>query len=144
MAITLQLDLVTPDRLLVSKEVMSVTVPGQEGEFGVLADHTPLMSALAAGELIIDDGEQAGERYVISNGYCEVSGESVTVLVDRAISKESINLNDAKEELATALKALESAAPTAAKSKKIDPEIILQKRNRDFAEACIQVHGGRR
>ena len=141
MATSIQLDLVTPDCLLFSKEVTSVSVPGQEGEFGVLPDHTPLMTGVIAGELTIDDGDKAGERFAVSNGYAEVTGDSVTVLVDRAIVREKINVQDAKAELQTALEAIATAPEPTAKSRKIDPTVILQKRSRDFAQACILVSG---
>ncbi len=140
MAISIQLDVVIPDRLLVSKEVTSVSVPGSEGEFGVLPDHTPLMSGVEAGELTIDDGDKPGERFAVSNGYVEVTGDKVTVLVDRAVVKEEIDVKSAKADLDSALQFLETAAQTSAQSKKIDPEVIMQKRNRDFAQACILVH----
>ena len=141
MATSIQLDLVTPDCLLISKEVTSVSVPGQEGEFGVLPDHTPLMTGVVAGEITIDDGGSAGERYAVSNGYAEVTAESVTVLVDRAIVREEIKVQEAEAELQTALEAIATAPEPTAKSHKIDPTVILQKRSRDFARACILVSG---
>jgi F-type H+-transporting ATPase subunit epsilon len=86
----LQLDIVTPDQLVLSREVDYVGAPGLEGEFGVLPGHIPFISALVIGGLYYKaDGKT---RYVfISGGFAEVSDNKVTVLAESAEEAENID-----------------------------------------------------
>lgn len=87
---SLHLDIVTPDQLVLSKEVDYVGAPGLEGEFGVLPGHIPFISALAIGGLYYKaDGKT---RHVfISGGFAEVSDNKVTVLAESAEEAENID-----------------------------------------------------
>ena len=86
----LQLDVVTPDKQVVSQAVDYVSAPGVEGEFGVLPNHVSLLSALAIGVLRYNaDGKS---HYVfISGGFAEVSNNTVTVLAETAELAEDID-----------------------------------------------------
>ena len=80
---TLQLEVVTPDKQVVSQAVDYVSAPGVEGEFGVLPNHVNLLSALAVGALRFNAG--GASRYVfISGGFADVSDNKVTVLAEAA------------------------------------------------------------
>lgn len=80
---TLQLEIVTPDKVVVSQTVDYVGVPGTEGEFGVLPNHIPLLSALAIGELYYRaDGKT--EHVFVSGGFAEVSNNVLSVLAESA------------------------------------------------------------
>jgi len=80
---TFQFDLVSPEKLLFSGEVEQVDVPGAEGDFGVLAGHSPLVATLRPGILTVRSA--AGERkIVVLGGFAEVSPEGLTVLADVA------------------------------------------------------------
>ena len=94
---SLQLDIVTPDKLVLSKEVDYVGAPGLEGEFGVLPGHIPFISALSIGGLYYKaDGKT---RYVfVSGGFAEVSDNKVTILAESAEEADSIDF--ARAELA--------------------------------------------
>ena len=86
----LQLDVVTPDKQLVSQAVDYVSAPGVEGEFGVLPNHVNLLSALAIGALRYNAGGKS--HYVfISGGFAEVSNNTVTVLAEAAELAEDID-----------------------------------------------------
>lgn len=88
---TLQLEIVTPDKVVVSQPVDYVGVPGVEGEFGVLPHHVPLLSALAIGDLYFrTDGKT--EHVFISGGFAEVSDNRLTVLAESAERGESIDV----------------------------------------------------
>lgn len=91
----LQLDIVTPDKKLVSEVVNYVSCPGVAGEFGVLKDHVALLSALKVGALRYDkDGKQ---QYVfIAGGFADVSNNVVTILADAAELAEDIDTERAK------------------------------------------------
>ncbi|MDL2316401.1 F0F1 ATP synthase subunit epsilon [Desulfovibrio sp. OttesenSCG-928-A18] len=90
MMASLQLEIVTPDQLLLSKEVDYVGAPGLEGEFGVLPGHIPFISALAIGGLYYKaDGKT---RFVfVSGGFAEISDDKVTVLAESAEEAENID-----------------------------------------------------
>jgi len=79
----LQLEIVSPERLVVSEQVDYVGAPGVDGEFGVLPGHIPLLSALAIGALYYRKGKET--TYVfISGGFAEVSNNTVTILTEAA------------------------------------------------------------
>uniref|UniRef100_A0A7C4P1G1 ATP synthase epsilon chain n=1 Tax=Thermodesulfobacterium geofontis TaxID=1295609 RepID=A0A7C4P1G1_9BACT len=77
------LEVVTPDRVVVSEEVDIVTAPGVEGEFGVLANHAPMIAAVKIGPLHYRVGDKE-EWVAISGGFCEVSRNKITFLVEAA------------------------------------------------------------
>jgi F-type H+-transporting ATPase subunit epsilon len=87
---TFHFDLVSPERLLLSGEVEQVDVPGSEGDFGVLAGHAPMVTALRPGILTIK--REGGEvKVVILGGFAEVSPNGLTVLADSAASVEEFD-----------------------------------------------------
>jgi F-type H+-transporting ATPase subunit epsilon len=88
---TFHFNLVAPDKLLFSGEVDQVDVPGVEGDFGVLADHAPLVALLRPGVLTVKVGADA-QRIVIFGGFAEVSPQGLTVLADYATSLEDLDL----------------------------------------------------
>lgn len=80
---SLQLDIVTPDQLVLSKAVDYVGAPGMEGEFGILSGHIPFISALAIGGLYYK--LEGKTHYVfLSGGFAEVSDNKVTILAESA------------------------------------------------------------
>ncbi|QJB56279.1 F0F1 ATP synthase subunit epsilon [Pseudodesulfovibrio sp. zrk46] len=83
MANTLKLEIVTPDRKVLSEEVEYVGAPGIMGEFGVLANHVPFLSALGIGNLFY---KQNGKAYYVfvSGGFAEISNNQVTILAEVA------------------------------------------------------------
>ena len=88
---TFHFNLVAPDKLLFSGEVDQVDVPGMDGDFGVLAEHAPLVALLRPGVLTVKVGADA-QRIVIFGGFAEVSPQGLTVLADYATSFEDLDL----------------------------------------------------
>ena len=81
----MKLEIVTPEKLVYSENVEMVTLPGSEGEFGVLANHSPLIAALQAGEIKIYSNVNGGAvkgSYNIAGGLAQVTADSCIVLVD--------------------------------------------------------------
>jgi F-type H+-transporting ATPase subunit epsilon len=91
-----RLDIVTAERLVYSEDVDIVVAPGVEGQLGVLPHHTPLMTTLEAGEMIVRKG---GEEFslAISGGFLEVRPDRIIVLADTAERDEEIDLARAEE-----------------------------------------------
>jgi len=88
------LEIVTPDRVVVSEEVDIVTAPGVEGEFGVLANHAPMIAAIKIGPLHYRVGDKE-EWVAISGGFCEVSRNKITFLVEAAEKAYEIDVERA-------------------------------------------------
>jgi F-type H+-transporting ATPase subunit epsilon len=93
---TLRLEIVTPDQKTYSEEVEMVTLPGIEGEMGIYPQHVPLMTQVAAGEVIVrKDGREA--YLAIGEGFAEITGDHVSILTDMAIRAENIDETKAEE-----------------------------------------------
>jgi F-type H+-transporting ATPase subunit epsilon len=91
----IDLQIVTPDRLLVQEQVDEVQIPGSEGYFGVLPGHTPLLAALAVGELWYRKGPE--KTYLsIAFGFAEVLPDRVTILARLAERAEDIDVERAE------------------------------------------------
>lgn len=94
----LYLEVVTPERVLVSREVDTVVAPGTEGEFGILPGHIPFLSGILPGELRYEaDGKKT--FLAVTEGFSEVSENRVSVLVDAAEKAEDIDTQRAQRSL---------------------------------------------
>ena len=92
---SLQLDIVTPDQLILSSPVDYVGAPGIEGEFGVLPGHVPFLSALSTGALHYKtDGKM--HHVFVSGGFAEVSENKVTILAESAEQADNIDFTRAE------------------------------------------------
>ena len=92
----MKLEIVAPLGKIYEGEVKEITLPGEDGEFGVLDGHAPLVSTLKAG--VVDIKKDNGEELVAINwGYVEVTPESVNIIVDEAVplSSEGHDIADA-------------------------------------------------
>ena len=121
MADQVQFELVSPERLLVSRPVEMVVVPGVEGDFGVLPGHAPLISEVRPGVISVFEGGKVEERIFVAGGFAEVTAERCTVLAEQALPIAEIergaveaDLKDAREDLADAKNDQERAVAEAA------------------------------
>lgn len=106
----IQVDIVTPERLLVSDEVDMVTLPGISGQMGVLRGHAPLLSTLDIGEIVLHRGADS-EYITIGGGVAEVRPNKVTILADTAEHEAEIDVERAEAALERARKFLEEGGP---------------------------------
>ena len=95
------LEIVTPDKLLLSKEVDEVTCPGTEGEFGVLPGHCQFLSSLHVGELKYRVGDEINYMTIMW-GYVDVTPKRVTVLAEVAEHAEDIDVERAQAKVVEA------------------------------------------
>lgn len=108
MAENIQLEVVTPERVVVSEASQIVAAPGSLGEFGVLSGHTPFLTSLKTGVIRYTDAKGA-ERYVfIGGGFAEALPDKVTILAESAERRSDIDLERAKAALERAQKRLEA------------------------------------
>lgn len=99
MADTLELELVSPESLLLSRPVEMVVVPGAEGDFGVLPGHAALISNIRPGALIVFEGGKAAERFFLAGGFAEVTPERCTILAEGAVRVADIDRAALEQEI---------------------------------------------
>jgi len=109
MASTIKLELVTPERLLVSEEVDEVIAPGYEGEFGILPEHTYYLAILSIGILRYRKGSET-KQVAVGGGFAEVTPERVVVMADVAEKAEEIDIERARRAHARAEAALKEVS----------------------------------
>jgi F-type H+-transporting ATPase subunit epsilon len=98
---TFSFELASPARLVFSGEVEQVDVPGAEGDFGVLAGHAPLITALRPGILTIREAGGAKRLYV-RDGFAEVNSLGLTVLAESATPVEELDSGELQKEIEAA------------------------------------------
>ncbi len=112
MAESVEFELVTPARLLLSVPVDMVVIPGAEGDFGVLPGHAPLISTVRAGSVKIYDKDYRVTRSIfVSGGFAEVSGGRCTLLAEEAVEATDIDRAQAEERLNAARQGFEATQP---------------------------------
>ncbi len=126
-----EFELVSPARLLLSREVEMVVVPGEDGDFGVLPRHSPMISTLRPGVISVHEDGAVSESIFVAGGFAEVTPERCTVLaeealpiaeLDRAIAEQ--RMNDARDDLLDA---------------KTDSEKAIAERKIAVADAMLRV-----
>ncbi len=125
MAQQIQLEVVTPHGAVVNDDVDIVNAPGYGGDFGVLANHAPLLSTIKIGVLSYQKGAERQEM-MVSGGFCEVSNNKITFLVESAERGKEIDVE-------RAMKAKERAEQRLTKALQHDDTI-----NKARAEAALQ------
>ncbi|MBD3793038.1 MAG: F0F1 ATP synthase subunit epsilon [Campylobacterales bacterium] len=119
----MKLEIVTPDGVIFNDEVKQVTLPGSEGEFGVLADHAALVSLLDTGVIVIDTTDNKEISVAVDSGYVKVDEEKTLCVVDGAValSGDDSSLAAAIEEAKELLdKSKNSATAIAAAKSKVE------------------------
>jgi F-type H+-transporting ATPase subunit epsilon len=96
MANQLKLEIVTPEAKIYSEDVDMVTLPGVEGEMGIYPMHVPLLTQVAAGEVVALKGGQ-DFHLAVGEGFVQVTGDRVAIMTDMAIKAEDIDENKAEE-----------------------------------------------
>src|ERR1700722_5917502 len=96
------LEIVTPERLLMSRAVDMVVIPASEGEMGGLVGHAPMLVLLRGGEIRLYENNQVTERLFVSGGFAEVTPERVTVLANDATPLAELSRADGQRRLTEA------------------------------------------
>jgi F-type H+-transporting ATPase subunit epsilon len=97
-----EFELVSPEKLLLSRDVDMVVVPGAEGDMGVLPRHSPAITTVRPGTIVVYEGGAVSDRIFIAGGFAEVTGDRCTVLAEEAILVEDIDRDAAEKELSDA------------------------------------------
>jgi len=108
----LKLEILTPNGLIFDGEAVSVTLPGEEGEFGILAHHSSLSTLLEAGVIDIEKEDKSVESVLINWGVVNVDEEKAIVLVEGAVAIRGENESAIAAALEEAKELINSIAPT--------------------------------
>ncbi len=98
----LDLEIVSPERLLLSRPVDMVVIPGSEGEMGVLPMHAPMIVLLRGGVIRLYQGNQVTDRLFVSGGFAEITPSRVTVLADEATPVAEVSRAEGERRLTEA------------------------------------------
>jgi len=111
MAETVQFDLVSPERRLVSVQATAVRIPGAEGDLTAMAQHSPLITTLRPGILTVS-GPEGEAEYVVTGGFAEIGADSVSVLAEKAIARADMTQENFKALVDEATEKLTKAQET--------------------------------
>lgn len=114
----LTLEIITPDRKVLSVEADQVVLPSESGETGILTGHVPLVTKLVPGELKVLSGGST-EFIAVSEGFAKVQGDTISVLTEAAIDVKEIDLAEVEAAQANAEAALKQAEEDG-----IDPDAL--------------------
>jgi F-type H+-transporting ATPase subunit epsilon len=96
------LEIVSPDRLLLSRPVDMVVIPASEGDMGVLEGHAPMIVMLRGGVIALYDGEQISDQMYVAGGFAEVTPERCTVLANEVMPTGELTREEGERRLAEA------------------------------------------
>lgn len=113
MAETLQFDLVSPERMLVSTQATEVQIPGAEGDLTAMPGHTPVITILRPGLLKVLANGQTSE-YAVTGGFAEITPDGVSVLAERALPRSEMTAAILQSWVAEAQKSHAEAHPSVA------------------------------
>ena len=97
-----QLEIVSPVRLLLSRAVDMVVMPGYEGDLAAMENHAPMITLLRGGVIALYEGSQVTDRYFVGGGFAEITPERCTILADDAIPVSELSAADADARLQAA------------------------------------------
>jgi F-type H+-transporting ATPase subunit epsilon len=106
------LEIVSPEKLVLSRPVDMVVLPAAEGEIGVQAQHSPMIVLLQGGTIRLYEGAQVTERLFVSGGFAEITPSRVTVLADEATPVGQVSRAEGERRLAAAQADYDRAAKT--------------------------------
>jgi F-type H+-transporting ATPase subunit epsilon len=100
---TFKVEVISPEKLIFSGEIESASIPGSDGYFGVLKNHSAMVSELGIGIMELKSSSKT-VKLVIDAGFAEIKSNTVKILTNGGDLRENLNLDKAKKELEEALK----------------------------------------
>ena len=117
MSETLTFELVSPEELLLSGDALEITVPGSEGEFGILPRHAPYISTLRPGLLTVKMADGETHEIFVRGGFAEAGPDALTVLAEHATPVKDIDLQELAQSITDAEEDVRDAADGETRSK---------------------------
>lgn len=109
MADGVKIEIVSPERLVLSEQARSVVVPGADGYFTVMGEHAPLMSTLKPGFITVTDQQNVAHVYYVRGGFADVSPAGLTILAEDARPVAEFSRSEIDALIASGMTALEAA-----------------------------------
>jgi F-type H+-transporting ATPase subunit epsilon len=103
------LEIVSPEKLLLARDVDMVVIPASEGDLGVLPNHSPMIVLLRGGTIAIHEGGRVTDRLYVSGGFAEITPERCTVLADEAVPTAELSREEGERRLGEAEAAYQAA-----------------------------------
>ncbi len=104
------LEIVSPEKLLLSRSVDMVVIPAAEGDMGVLEGHSPMIVTLRGGTIDLYEGDRVTDQMFVSGGFAEVTGERCTVLATEVLPLADVSKAEGEKRLAAAEAGYDAAA----------------------------------
>jgi len=117
------LEIVSPEKLLLSRDVDMVVIPASEGDMGVLEGHAPMMVTLRGGVVSLYDGDRVTDTLFVAGGFAEITPERCTVLAGEAMPVNEIERTEAEKRLRDA----EEAAAQVDGANPVEEEMALER-----------------
>ena len=118
-----KLEIVSPEKLLLSRDVDMVVIPAAEGDMGVLEGHSPATVTLRGGVVSLYEGERVTESYFVAGGFAEVTGDRCTVLAGEAMPVNEIQ----REAAETRIRDAEEAHAQVSGDDPVEEELALER-----------------
>ncbi len=122
-------ELVSPETLLLSGEVDIVTVPGAEGDMGIMSNHAPLMTSLRPGMVSVNMKEGGEQSFFVRGGFADISPAGVTVLAEFAVPKAELTKEVFAEQKRLAQEEIDAHAEGTDEDKKANARAFLDQLN---------------
>ena len=109
MADGVKIEIVSPERLVLSEQAKSVVVPGADGYFTVMGEHAPLMSTLKPGFITVTDMNNVAHVFFVKGGFADVAPTGLTILAEEARPLAEFSRTDVEALIASGMTAVQAA-----------------------------------
>ncbi|GBR48271.1 ATP synthase F1 subunit epsilon [Acetobacter pomorum] len=107
-----QIEIISPEKVLVSREVDMAVLPGMEGDIAAMPERAPMMLLLRGGIVALYEGETVTDRYFVGGGFADITPTRCTVLADKAVPVSEISIDNATAQLEALSEAWDQADKT--------------------------------
>lgn len=108
----IQIEIISPEKVLVSREVDMAVLPGMEGDIAAMPERAPMMLLLRGGVVALYDGDTVKDRYFVGGGFADITPTRCTVLADKAVPVSDISIDNATAQLEALSEAWDQADKT--------------------------------
>ncbi|GBQ30352.1 ATP synthase F1 subunit epsilon [Acetobacter fabarum] len=108
----IQIEIISPEKVLVSREVDMAVLPGMEGDIAAMPEHSPMMLLLRGGVVALYEGDKVTDRYFVGGGFADITPARCTVLADKAVPVSDISIDMATAQLEALSEAWDKADKT--------------------------------
>ena len=108
----IQIEIISPEKVLVSREVDMAVLPGMEGDIAAMPEHSPMMLLLRGGVVALYEGDKVTDRYFVGGGFADITPGRCTVLADKAVPVSDISIDMATAQLEALSEAWDKADKT--------------------------------